>query len=184
MGADVTVRPSREEDMPAVTEIYGASVREETASFELVPPDEAEMRRRRHALLGAGYPYLVADLNGRVAGYAYASAYRPRPAYSSTVENSVYVARWAQRRGVGRCLMEELIRACSATGRRQMIAIIGGSAHKASIELHRSLGFEMVGVLKDVGWKHAQWLDTVLMQLPLGPGASLAPGAETEGGGA
>ncbi|SRR5690606_8307104 len=180
MVADVTVRPSRDEDMSAVTDIYATSVREETASFELAPPDEAEMRRRRDALLSAGYPHLVAEIDGRIAGYAYASAYRPRPAYSNTVENSVYVARWAQRKGVARRLMEELIRACSATGRRQMIAIIGGSRHKASIELHRSLGFEMVGVLKNVGWKHEQWLDTVLMQLPLGPGASRPPGADGE----
>ena len=181
MSADVTVRPSRGEDMAAVSEIYAISVREETASFELEPPGEAEMRRRRDALLAAGYPHLVAELEGRVAGYAYASAYRPRPAYSNTVENSVYVARWAQRRGVARRLMEELIEACAATGRRQMIAIIGGSGHRASIELHQALGFEMVGVLKGVGWKHSQWLDTVLMQLPLGPGASRPPHAGIEG---
>lgn len=175
MSGDLVVRASRQEDMAAVTEIYALSVREETASFELEPPDEAEMRSRREALLARGYPHLVAEVEGRIAGYAYASAYRPRPAYDQTVENSVYVARWAQRRGVARALMRALIEACAATGRRQMIAVIGGSQHKASIEFHRALGFETVGVLKDVGWKHGQWLDSVLMQLPLGAGGSTPP---------
>lgn len=161
--------------MPRVTAIYAQSVREETASFELAPPDLTEMTRRRAAVVEKGYPYLVAELDGTVAGYAYASAFHPRPAYALTVENTVYVARDAQRRGVGRALLTSLIEACTASGFRQMIAIVGGSDHVASIALHKSLGFTEVGIFKSVGYKHGRWLDTVYLQRALGAGDTTAP---------
>lgn len=154
-----------------IAAIYGAAVRDGTASFELEPPDQAEMARRRAAILDGGYPYFVAVEDGRIAGYAYAGQYRTRPAYRSTVENSVYVAPDLQRRGVARLLLAALIEATAARGFRQMIAIIGDSGNEASIRLHAALGFEPVGTLRAVGWKHGRWLDTVLMQRPLGSGA-------------
>lgn len=172
---DIVIRDCTEADMPGVTAIYAQSVREETASFELVPPDLAEMTRRRAAIVEKGYPYLVAELEGAVAGYAYASAFHPRPAYALTVENTVYVARAAQRRGVGRALMTALIEACTARGYRQMIAIVGGSGHIASIALHKALGFNQVGVFKSVGYKHGRWLDAVYLQRPLGAGDTTPP---------
>ena len=171
----VIIRDCRDADMTRVTEIYGRSVREETASFELEPPDVQEMRRRRSALLDAGYPYLVAELDGQVEGYAYAGAYRPRPAYALAVENTVYVNPDLQRGGVGRALMEVLIAECETRGYRQMIAIIGDSTHVASIEFHKSLGFATVGNIRSVGYKHAKWLDTVFMQRALGPGDKTPP---------
>ncbi|MFQ5626028.1 MAG: GNAT family N-acetyltransferase [Methyloligellaceae bacterium] len=171
----VTIRACQQADMVRVSEIYARSVREETASFELEPPDLAEMSRRRKALLDAGYPYLVAEIGGRVEGYAYAGAYRPRPAYGLSVESTVYVEPGFQRGGIGRALMEQLIQAAEARGYRQMIAIIGDSSHVASIEFHKRLGFTSAGNLKSVGYKHGKWLDTVLLQLPLGPGDTAPP---------
>lgn len=171
----LAVRASRAEDVPAFTAIYAEFVRTGTASFELEPPNAGEMARRRAAILEAGLPHLVATLDGRVAGYGYAGPYRPRPAYAYTVEDSVYVAQWAQRRGVGRTLLAALIERCAALGKRQMAAVIGDSANRASIALHERLGFRRVGTLRDVGRKHGRWLDTVLMQRPLGPGADTPP---------
>jgi L-amino acid N-acyltransferase YncA len=172
---EIVIRDGTEADMPAVTAIYARSVREETASFELVPPDLAEMTRRRAAIVENGYPYLVAKLDGVIAGYAYASPFHPRPAYALTVENTVYVGEWAQRRGVGRALVTALIEACTARGYRQMVAIIGGSDHLASIELHKALGFSQVGVLGSVGYKHRRWLDAVYLQRPLGASDTTPP---------
>lgn len=172
---EILIRDGTEADMSAVTAIYDRSVREETASFELVPPDLAEMTRRRAAIVENGYPYLVAELDGVIAGYAYASAFHPRPAYALTVENTVYVGEWAQRRGVGRALMTALIEACTARGYRQMIAIVGGSDNLASIELHTALGFIEVGILGSVGYKHGRWLDAVYLQRPLGASNSTLP---------
>ncbi|MHA1164301.1 MAG: GNAT family N-acetyltransferase [Alphaproteobacteria bacterium] len=172
----VTVRNCTEADMARVTQIYGRSVREETASFEYDPPDLAEMLRRRAALLDAGYPYLVAEVDGQVEGYAYAGAYKTRPAYAGSVENTVYVNPDLQRGGVGRALMERLIQACEASGYRQMIAIIGDSAHVASIEFHKSLGFTYAGNIVSVGYKHGKWLDTVFLQRALGSGDKTPPG--------
>ena len=169
------VRESTAADLPAIAEIYAAWVAGGTASFELTPPDAAEMARRRQAVLDAGHPYLVAELDGRVAGYCYASAFRPRPAYAGTVEDTVYVAAWAHRRGVGRALLAELIRLCEAAGRRQMVAVIGDSASTGSIGLHEAMGFRRVGVLADVGYKHGGWRDVVLMQRRLGAGADTPP---------
>jgi len=172
---ETVIRDSREEDITAITAIYRDAVLTGTASFELVAPDEPEMARRRARLLEASYPYLTAELAGQVAGYAYAGPYRARPAYRHSVENSVYVASWARRQGVARALLSNLIAACTDRGFCQMIAIIGDSRHAASIELHRTLGFEMVGTLKDVGYKFDRWLDSVIMQRPLGAGASAPP---------
>jgi phosphinothricin acetyltransferase len=169
------VRPASETDIPAITRIYAHAVRHGTASFEFDPPDEAEMTRRMRVLLDAGYPYLVAEVEGAVAGYAYAGPYRTRPAYRYTVENSVYIAPQAQRRGIGRALIERLIAESEARGYRLMIAIIGDSAQTPSIELHRAAGFKMVGAFEAVGYKFDRWLDSVLMQRALGKGASAPP---------
>jgi phosphinothricin acetyltransferase len=169
------VRPASEIDIPAITRIYAHAVRHGTASFEFDPPDEAEMTRRMRVLLDAGYPYLVAEVEGAVAGYAYAGPYRTRPAYRYTVENSVYIAPQAQRRGIGRALIERLIAESEARGYRLMIAIIGDSAQTPSIELHRAAGFKMVGAFEAVGYKFDRWLDSVLMQRPLGKGSSAPP---------
>ncbi|TDK43163.1 GNAT family N-acetyltransferase [Antarcticimicrobium luteum] len=167
---DLTLRACAAEDIAGVHAIYSEAVCNGTASFELTPPGPEEMAERWQALRGAGYPYLVALVGGAVAGYAYAGAYRPRPAYRGAVENSVYVRKDCQGKGVGRALLAELIARCEAAGFRQMVAVIGDSDNHGSIGLHRALGFADVGVLRAVGWKHGRWLDTVLMQLPLGPG--------------
>lgn len=164
------LRASGPDDIPAITAIYRDAVLHGTASFELVPPDESEMAARRQALVDAGYPHIVATEDGAVLGYAYAGPYRPRPAYGATVENSVYVRADVHGRGIGRALLTRLVAEAEARNYRQMIAVIGDSAHRGSIELHRRLGFAMVGTLRSVGWKHGRWLDSVLMQRPLGPG--------------
>lgn len=169
------IRPTGEADLPAVTAIYEHAVRFGTATFELIPPDLAEMTRRYRALMDGGFPYFVAVLDGRVAGYAYAGPYRPRPAYRFTVENSVYLDPAVHRRGVGLKLMERLIAECDARGFRQMIAVIGDSTNVGSIGLHRRCGFEMIGIHPDVGLKFDRWLDTVMMQRALGEGAASVP---------
>ena len=166
----VQIRPCLPTDIPAITAIYGNAVLHGRASFELTPPDEAEMAARRDRLVAAGYPYIVATREGTVAGYAYASPYRPRPAYDATVENSVYVAEQCQGCGIGKLLLSALIQRATECDFRQMIAVIGDSANHASIKLHEALGFRHVGTLRSVGWKHGMWLDTVLMQRPLGSG--------------
>ncbi len=171
----VLIRPATQADIPAITSIYAHSVRTGTASFELEPPDEAEMARRMRALLESGYPYVLAELGGAVVGYAYAGAYRPRPAYRYSVEDSIYIDPGAQRKGVGRALLDRLIAECDARGFRQMIAVIGDSAQTPSIELHRAAGFRMVGTVENVGYKFGRWLDSVNMQRALGPGATTDP---------
>jgi L-amino acid N-acyltransferase YncA len=158
-----------------VTEIYGVAVRYGTASFEIEAPDEIEMRRRYDALRERGYPYLVAELDGAITGYAYAGPHRDRPAYDWTIEDSIYITRGSQRRGFGRALLDRLIIDAQESGFRQMIAVIGDSANVASVELHRAAGFHLVGTLNDVGYKFGRWLDCVLMQLPLGQGAAPKP---------
>jgi len=172
---DILVRPASPRDIPAITTIYGQAVREGTASFELEEPGEAEMMQRYESLTAAGYPYVVAELDGAILGYAYAALYRARPAYRWTVEDSVYVGVGAHRRGVGRALLGRLIADCEAVGFRQMIAVIGDTANAGSIELHRAAGFRMVGTFDNVGFKFGRWLDSVLMQRPLGPGAQAPP---------
>ena len=170
-----TIRPSRDADVPAITAIYAHHVETGTTSFETVAPDEAEMRRRRNRLVEKGFPWFVAELDGEVCGFAYAGPYRTRPAYRHSVEDSVYVRSPAQRRGVGAALLRALIRACTDLGFRQMVAIIGDSTQTASIGLHRAAGFETAGTLRNIGYKHDRWLDTVFMQLALGEGASTPP---------
>jgi L-amino acid N-acyltransferase YncA len=171
----LSIRPAEDADIGAITRIYAHAVRFGTASFELEPPDETEMARRRQVIVEAGYPYLVAQADGAVLGYAYAGAYRARPGYRFSVENSIYVAPEAQRRGIGRALLDGLIAEVERRGFRQMIAVIGDSAQVASIALHRAAGFRLIGTLEAVGFKHGRWLDTVLMQRPLGPGATAPP---------
>jgi len=173
--SDVTIRPATAADIPAITAIYAFEVRDKTASFELTPPDAAEMTRRFEALHDNGFPYLVAEVNERVAGYAYAGPYRPRPAYRYTVENSVYLDPAYYRRGIGSALLNELIAQCTARGFRQMIAVIGDSANAASIGLHQSAGFAMIGTHPNVGFKFGRWLDSVQMQLALGEGGTTMP---------
>lgn len=169
------IRPAAEPDLPAITAIYDHAVRHGTATFELVPPDLAEMTRRFNALMDGGFPYFVAELDRRVVGYAYAGAYRPRPAYRFTVENSIYLDPAIHRRGIGLELMQRLIIECEARGFRQMIAVIGDSANAGSVGVHRRCGFQMVGTHPDVGFKFGRWLDTVMMQRPLGEGATTLP---------
>jgi len=161
-------RTARAADAAEIAAIYGHYVRTALATFETDPPDAAEMARRLQQVRERGLPCLVAEVEGRVAGYAYAAPYRPRPAYRFTVENSVYVHPAHQRKGLGRLLLTELIAACEAAGCRQMVAVIGDGRNAASIGLHEALGFRRVGVLRSVGFKFGRWVDTVLMQRPLG----------------
>jgi len=163
----VLIRPVRPADIAAITRIYVHAVQHGTASFELDPPDANEMARRLDALNVGGFPYLVAEVENEILGYAYAGPYRARPAYRFTVEDSVYIAPDAQRQGLGRALLDRLIVESEARGYRQMIAVIGDSAQHASIALHAALGFRMIGTFEAVGWKFGRWLDTVLMQRPL-----------------
>jgi phosphinothricin acetyltransferase len=171
----VTIRPSRDADLDAIAAIYGHHVRHGTASFETDPPPVEEMRRRRAELLSRGFPYLVAEAGGTVLGYAYAGPYRPRAAYRDTAENSVYLRPDASGRGVGTALLRALVAECEVLGLRQMVAVVGDSANTASIRLHERCGFRLVGVLEAVGYKHGQWLDSVLLQRTLGCGGSTPP---------
>ncbi len=169
------IRPAALTDIPAITRIYAHAVETGTASFELTPPDEAEMTRRMSKLLDGGFPYLVAEADGTVVGYAYAGLYRERPAYRFTLEDSIYIAPAAQGRGIGSALLPALIEESTARGFRQMIAVIGDSEQAASIALHTRTGFYYVGTFPHVGFKFGRWLDTVLMQRALGPGATTTP---------
>lgn len=169
------LRPSRPEDVAAITAIYEHAVRTGTGSFEIDPPDATEMARRRQDVLAKGLPYLVAETAAGVMGYAYASPFRPRPAYRFSVENSVYVHPEARGQGLGALLLAELIALCTDWGARQMLAVIGDSANAASVALHTRLGFTPAGRFENVGRKFERWLDVVLMQRALGPGAIVPP---------
>jgi L-amino acid N-acyltransferase YncA len=171
----ITIRDARDGDIPRIADIYAFHVERDIGSFELEAPDTREMARRYHDNQAKGYPYLVALSGVEVVGYAYATAYRSRPAYRHTVEDSVYIDATWSRRGIGSALLRTLVARCEARGYRQMIAIIGGSQNAASIALHAALGFERAGVLAAVGRKFDRWLDTVLMQRALGAGAGTAP---------
>ncbi len=176
----VTVRPARSGDLPRIQEIYAHHVLNGVASFEETPPDLDEMIRRYEAVRARGLPYLVAeaapeDGAPHVLGYAYAGPYRTRPAYRFTVENSVYVAPGLEGQGVGRRLLEELIEGCTALGLRQMIAVIGDSGHLPSIAFHESLGFTRIGLLRSIGFKFGRWVDSVILQRPLGTGDETSP---------
>jgi len=173
---DIAIRPAGIADMAAIADIYRPEVIEGTATFEIEPPDIAEMRRRFEGITGPGFPYIVASIDGRLSGYAYAQPFRSRPAYRFTVEDSIYVARDAQGRGVGKRLLGELITRCETQGFRQMIAVIGDSpSQSGSIALHAAAGFEIVGRLPAGGHKHGRWLDSVQMQRSLGPGDAMPP---------
>ncbi|KQV35905.1 MULTISPECIES: GNAT family N-acetyltransferase [unclassified Rhizobium] len=162
-------------DIPAISAIYRESVLNGVASYEIDPPSEADMAGRFSSIVASGYPYIAAvDADGALLGYAYASAFRTRPAYRFLVEDSIYLAPEARGRGVGKALLTELIARCTALGFRQMVAVIGG-AHPASVALHRALGFAESGTLKGAGYKHGRWLDTALMQLELGDGLRTEP---------
>ncbi|TPW27517.1 N-acetyltransferase family protein [Martelella alba] len=168
----ITIRPAGHDDLPAITAIYAESVLNGTASYELDPPDETEMHARMDAILEKRYPYFAAtDEDGTLIGYAYASAFRTRPAYRWIVEDSIYIAKDQRGRGIGKALLSSLIEASQALGFRQMIAVIGGAA-PASVALHRGLGFADAGRLEGTGFKHGGWLDTVFMQKSLGDGTT------------
>ena len=171
----LNIRPTIAADIPAITRIYAHAVTHGTATFELEPPDEAEMLRRFDRLRAGPFPYVVAEVDRAIAGYAYASLFRERPAYRFTVEDSIYIAPQMHRRGIGRALLTRLIAESEAAGFRQMIAVIGDSAQAASIAVHRACGFEDAGIFQAVGFKFGRWLDTVQMQRPLGEGATTAP---------
>jgi phosphinothricin acetyltransferase len=172
----IPIRNVRESDLADITGIYADAVRHGTASYELEPPSLDEMLKRFQALATGGFPYLVAELDGAVAGYAYAGPFRPRPAYRFVVEDSVYVAPDAKGRGVGRALLMRLIEEARTLGFRQMIAVIGdGRPDSASVKLHEALGFCHSGRLEGSGFKHGRWLDTVFMQLAMNGGATSLP---------
>ena len=170
------MRPALPDDLPAIQAIYSHHVLTGLASFEEAPPSAAELGRRYDEVIAKELPYLVADFGGSVAGFGYCAPYRARSAYRYALEDSVYVRPDAQGRGVGSALLAELIRRCEALGYRQLIAVIGDSGHAASIGLHESQGFLRVGTLRSVGFKFGRWVDSVLMQRPLGSGDATKPG--------
>jgi phosphinothricin acetyltransferase len=163
------VRPSAEDDLAVITRIYSHYVLNSAATFELDAPPPDEMAKRRSAILALGLPYLVAEHQQAVVGYAYASPYRPRPAYRFTVEDSIYIDPGHVGHGCGRALLAALIEYCERGPWRQMIAVIGDSANSASIRLHQHFRFRNAGTLVAVGFKFDRWIDTVLMQRELRP---------------
>ena len=174
----LSIRNAAESDIPAITAIYAVEVSDFVNTYEYEVPDEAEMLRRMQDILARGFPYLVAEADGEVVGYAYAGSFRSRAAYHWVVENSVYGAAIAQGRGIGAALLQALIDACQARGFRQMVAVIGEPTNTASIRLHERFGFRHIGTFPGIAWKHGRWLDTVFMQRALGPGSSAPPSDE------
>jgi L-amino acid N-acyltransferase YncA len=174
-GSGVVIRPSREGDIAQIAAIYRHHVLYGLASFEEIPPDADEIAARRLDILARGLPYLVADRSGHVLGYCYAAPYRPRSAYRFTLEDSIYIDEAEVGRGLGRALLATLLDRCTELGYRQMIAVIGGSETWPSIRVHAALGFIRIGALPAVGFQFGNWVDTVLMQRALGPGAMTAP---------
>jgi phosphinothricin acetyltransferase len=173
----VTIRPSTDADLPAITAIYGWNVLNGLGTFEEDPPSQDEMTRRRAAFLDRGLPYLVAEEDGVVLGYAYAGPFRLRAAYRYTVEDSVYVSPKAVGKGVGKTLLTALIAECEALGLRQLVAVIGDSGNAASIGLHAAMGFKQQGVFPSMGYKFGRWVDLVWMQRDLNGGGSREPDA-------
>lgn len=172
----VRIRPVRAEDLAAITGIYAHAVLHGTASYEYDPPSQDEMMKRFETIKSAGFPCIVAYLDGRVLGYAYASHFRTRPAYRFTVEDSIYIAHDAQGQGLGTLLLAELIARCEALGFRQMIAVIGDAAvNLHSARLHATMGFSECGRIAGSGFKFGRWCDTLLMQRALNGGASTLP---------
>ncbi len=169
------IRASRDADLPAITAIYGHHVLHGTGTFETEPPSVADMTTRRADVLAKGLPYLVAEVDGKVAGFAYCNWFKPRPAYRFSAEDSVYVAHDVHGKGLGRALLAELAAQAERAGVRKLIAVIGDSNNKGSVGVHRAAGFTDVGVLKSCGWKFGQWLDVVMMEKPLGFGDRTPP---------
>ncbi len=169
------IRPSRDTDIIAIASIYAQHVLEGTGTFEVEPPTPQDMASRRAEVLSRGLPYLVAESNGAVVGFAYCNWFKPRPAYRFSAEDSVYVSKLAHRSGIGRALLTELVAAAERAGVRKLIAVIGDSRNTGSIELHRAVGFDDAGVITACGWKFDQWLDVVMMQRALGQGSTSAP---------
>jgi phosphinothricin acetyltransferase len=171
-----TIRKALPGDLPAITDIYAAAVRTGTATYELEPPDLAEMTARHAGLVAQGYPYIVAEEAGALLGYAYAGPFRARAAYRFIVEDSIYLAPSAQGRGVGRALLAELVAESTRLGFRQIVAVIGdGTPQSASVKLHERSGFRHCGVMQGSGYKHGRWLDTVFMQLAMNGGSASDP---------
>lgn len=173
--SDITIRDATNADMDAVRDIYAHHVLHGLATFEETPPSSVELASRRLSVKDAGLPYLVAEIDGRVVGYCYAAAFRPRPAYRFTIEDSVYIANGSGGRGIGFALLQALIERCEAGPWRQMVAVIGDSDNNASVALHRKLGFQFLATQSSVGFKHGRWVDTILMQRPLGAGGTTPP---------
>lgn len=172
----ITIRHALSGDLDRITEIYTDAVLNGTATYELEPPTRTEMGGRFEALMDDGYPYLVAEKQGAIVGYAYAGPFRARPAYRFIVEDSIYIAPGAKGAGIGKALMQALIAECTGLGFRQIVAVIGdGHADSASVHLHERLGFEHTGRMDGSGYKHGRWLDTVFMQLPLNGGTTTPP---------
>jgi phosphinothricin acetyltransferase len=170
-----TIRHSSDGDIPAITAIYQHHVLHGTGTFEVDPPSEADMAARRADVLAKGLPWLVAEQDGRVLGFAYANWFKPRPAYRFSAEDSIYIADDARGLGLGRQLLSELAAQAEAAGVRKLLAVIGDSANAGSVGVHRALGFTEVGVLRSVGWKFGAWRDIVLMEKPLGAGDTTSP---------
>ena len=171
----MTIRPALETDAPALAAIYGHAVAHGLGTFEETPPSASEMAARWRNITGRGLPYLVAEEDGRVLAFAYASPFRPRPGYRFTAEDSVYVAPDAVGRGLGRAVLSEVLTACEALGLRQIMAVIGDSGNAASIGLHTSLGFTHAGIGQGLGFKHGRWVDIVWMQKALNGGDTILP---------
>ncbi|HUG24846.1 GNAT family N-acetyltransferase [Piscinibacter sp.] len=175
MHPTLLIRPSVASDIPAITAIYAWNVLNGTGTFELEAPSEADMARRRDDVLSRQLPWLVAERDGTVLGFAYANLFRPRPAYRFCLEDSIYLAEAAKGQGIGKLLLAELLSQCEARGARQMLAVIGDSANAGSIGVHRALGFEQTGLIRSAGWKFGRWLDVVMMQRGLGLADRTAP---------
>lgn len=169
------IRPSRDEDLDAITRIYAHHVLHGTGTFETTPPTRDEMAGRQADVLGKGLPWLVIEVDGQVMGYAYGNWFKPRPAYRYSVEDSIYMAPESAGKGLGKLLLTELLAQCERAGVRKVMAVIGDSANAGSIGVHKALGFEQVGVVQSCGWKFGRWLDIVLMQKSIGQGDSTPP---------
>ena len=169
------IRPSRDQDIAAITAIYAHHVLHGTGTFETEPPTDADMAARRADVLSKNLPYLVAEKDGEILGFAYCNWFKPRPAYRFSAEDSIYLAENARGQGLGTKLLAALCEATESVGVRKLIAVIGDSANAGSIGVHQRQGFSHVGVLKDCGWKFGQWRDVVLMEKVLGEGSSTSP---------
>ena len=169
------IRPSTESDISAIAAIYAHHVLTGTGTFETTPPSESDMQGRRADVLSKGLPYLVAEVDGEVIGFAYCNWFKPRPAYRFSAEDSIYLAPSAAGKGWGRMLLAELCQAAEKVGIRKLIAVIGDSANAGSIGVHTSVGFQNVGTVSGCGWKFERWLDIVMMEKALGLGQSQAP---------